>query len=201
MRGRWNTHTGSTAVEPTTFLVFQNKEAELVTADHVDLWSFKSTWSASQVVLVRVTIKMSQLQWVIVTLTLIFQHGAQVRLSKQSNQFRILCWYFSCIWFDIWTVCNLFPDYFIELIVLWPHCSVVAHWCKFSVFTFIKVSLDCWLWQWYAYLFESAYDVAECCREVALHEKNDSVIIHFNCSLWAFRMFDVAELFSGFVLF
>lgn len=57
---------------------------------------------------------------------------------------------------------------------VWP--SWFAPWCKYSAFTFIKVSLECRRWQWYAYLLESVLDLPKCCESVFLNqEKNFNV--------------------------
>ncbi len=69
--------------------------------------------------------------------------------------------------------------------------------CKPSVFTFMKVSLDCRFWQWCAEL-QSFLKFCWCYDGVFLHQGKDSAIMHFSCLPWSFRPFDVLELTSAF---
>lgn len=49
--------------------------------------------------------------------------------------------------------------------------------CKPSVFTVVKLSLDCRPWQWQAYLSESVFDLVRWCEAAFLNQGKNSVIL------------------------
>ncbi len=66
-----------------------------------------------------------------------------------------------------------------------------------SVFTLVKSSLDCRLWQRHVYLLESVLRLAGCCERVFLYHGVDPLIIYHCCPPWASRPFYVAEFTSA----
>ena len=71
--------------------------------------------------------------------------------------------------------------------------------CKPSIFTFMKESLDRWLWQWTAYLLKCLLDFCWHCKGMSFFIKER--ILHLLYLLWSSRLFDFVELIPEIAFF